>query len=327
MRFTVLASFIAGLVVLSVTAGPAQASVITTGDVDPGGAGTQPDPWAVGGILRVGSTADGTLNVEAGGVVSNTNGNIAAYSGSTGEATITGSGSQWTNSGIMSVGRQGEGTLNVEAGGVVSNHNGYIGRYSGSTGEATITGSGSQWTNSENMFIGGNSSGAGGSGTLNLDDSGLVTVLDTTKLWSTGSLNLDGGSLTTGSFDNSESGALRFRDGTLTVNGAGGFFDPGHGNFEIDGFWSDSLPELVIANTATATLSGDLSIVSGALTVTGSGSQWTSSGMLVGQDMIATGTLNVEAGSIVSSNGSSQFGIGSFAYGVATVTGTGSAVD
>ena len=43
MRFTVLASFIAALAVLSVTAGPAQASVITTGDVAPGGAATQPE--------------------------------------------------------------------------------------------------------------------------------------------------------------------------------------------------------------------------------------------------------------------------------------------
>jgi len=66
---------------------------------------------------------------------------------------------------------------------------------------------------------------------LNIYDSGLATVSDITKLWSTGTLHLDGGNLTTGSFDNSEAGAFNFEDGTLTVNGAGGSFDPGIHNF------------------------------------------------------------------------------------------------
>ena len=42
------------------------------GYVNPGGDGTQVDPWAVGVILRVDdSNADGTLNVEAGEVLAN----------------------------------------------------------------------------------------------------------------------------------------------------------------------------------------------------------------------------------------------------------------
>ena len=224
MRFTTFISFVAALVVLSMAAGPAQASVITTGDVDPGGAGTQPDPWAVGGTLTVGDSSSGTLNiesegvvtsttgrigeasgstgiatvtgsgsqwnnsydlgvgtygsgslsVEAGGEVTNTYGWLGAWSDSTGVATVTGSGSQWTNSGVMSVGKIGDGTLNVDAGGVVANTIGYIGEDYGSTGIATITGSGSQWNNSGSLYIGGGSLGSGGSGTLNLTDSGLA---------------------------------------------------------------------------------------------------------------------------------------------------------
>ena len=122
MRFTALPSFLAALAVLSVTAGPAQASVITTGDVDPGGAGTQPDPWAVGGTLKVGDSGSGTLNVTNGGVVSNTSGYLGYYSGSTGEATVTGSGSQWNNSSYLYVGQSGTGTLNIESAGVVTNY-------------------------------------------------------------------------------------------------------------------------------------------------------------------------------------------------------------
>jgi len=65
-RFAVLRIVALALVVGSVTAGPVQASVITTGDVDPGGAATQPDPWLIVGNLRVGDSGNGTLNVKAG---------------------------------------------------------------------------------------------------------------------------------------------------------------------------------------------------------------------------------------------------------------------
>ena len=47
-RLTVSTSLLAGVVVLTATIGPVRASVITTGDVDPGGAGTQGDSWPVG---------------------------------------------------------------------------------------------------------------------------------------------------------------------------------------------------------------------------------------------------------------------------------------
>ena len=66
-RFAVLRIVALALAILSATAGPVRASVITTGDVDPGGAATQPDPWSVGGALKVGDSGDGTLNVDGGG--------------------------------------------------------------------------------------------------------------------------------------------------------------------------------------------------------------------------------------------------------------------
>ena len=81
----------ASLVVALVTVGiPAPADVITTGDVDPGGAATQPEPWEVGGELEVGDLGIGTLNVDAGSMVSNTKGYIGRKHGSTGEATVAG---------------------------------------------------------------------------------------------------------------------------------------------------------------------------------------------------------------------------------------------
>ena len=101
--------------------------------------------------LAVGHIGHGTLNVEAGGVVSNTFSNIGY--GGTGAATVTGSGSQWNNSDNLSVGRFSDGTLNVESGGVVNSLRGFIGRNSYDlpivdkvgTGVATVNGTGSQW--------------------------------------------------------------------------------------------------------------------------------------------------------------------------------------
>jgi T5SS/PEP-CTERM-associated repeat protein len=389
------------VIVLVTCVVPTRASVITTGDVDPGGAATQLDPWTVGGDLKVGRYGNGTLNVEAGGavsnaigylgyqtgsagearvtgeasewnntgplrvgyqgdgtlhvegggVVSNAHSSIGTSSSSTGMATVTGASSRWTNSSNLYVGSSGNGTLNVEAGGVVSNTYGHLGYNVGSTGEATVTGPGSQWSNSNSLFIGGNGSQARGTGTLNLADRGLVTVSSTTKLWSTGTINQDGGNLTTGSFDNTDLGTLNFHDGTLTVNGAGGVFNPGTADFTIDGNVITDLPELVVANTATATLSGDLRVgnanqgaltveaggavdtfkgyigkesgSTGIATVSGSGSQWNNSNLLyVGHD--GNGTLNVTDGGVVSSSVINFIGLKAGSMGQATVTGIGS---
>jgi len=74
--------------------------------------------------LFVGNGGSGTLNVQAGGLVTNTNGFIGFDSGSTGVATVTGSGSQWNNSGDLFVGGHnspgGTATLNIENNGLVS---------------------------------------------------------------------------------------------------------------------------------------------------------------------------------------------------------------
>ncbi|MBP61891.1 MAG: hypothetical protein CMJ62_10255 [Planctomycetaceae bacterium] len=80
-----------GLVfVLVVCVAPTWATVITTGDVDPGGTATQPDPWSIEGSLKVGDTGYGTLNIEAGSQVSNEKGYIGSSSDGVGTVTVTG---------------------------------------------------------------------------------------------------------------------------------------------------------------------------------------------------------------------------------------------
>lgn len=68
------------------------ADFIISGDVTPTPAVTP--TWNVGGSLSVGLNGTGTLDVEAGGMVTNEAGFVGALSGSEGTATVTGIGSQ-----------------------------------------------------------------------------------------------------------------------------------------------------------------------------------------------------------------------------------------
>ncbi|MDA7903232.1 hypothetical protein N9B31_06175 [Mariniblastus sp.] len=204
-----------GVVNSSGTSGGIGQNPGSTGSVRVTGSGSQ---WN-SASLSVGSRGHGTLKVEAGGkVVSGNYCDIALNSGSTGIATVTGIGSQWNNSGLFTVGNFGDGTLNVESGGVVSNSTGLIGRYSGSTGIATVTGIGSQWNNSGDLYVGGSDSAIGGAGLLTIADSGLVDVTGATKVWSSGTLTLNGGGLTTGSLVND--GLVQNTGGTSTITGS-----------------------------------------------------------------------------------------------------------
>ena len=73
-------------------------------------------------------SGSGTLTVAEGGAVSNTIGYL------TGEAMITGAGSQWTNSGDLYVAEDGSGMLTVTEGARVSSNSGYLGDNSGRDG-------------------------------------------------------------------------------------------------------------------------------------------------------------------------------------------------
>ena len=75
--------------------------------------------WNNSSQLYVGRYGEGTLNIMAGGVVSNTTGYLGDFSDSVGTVTVSGEGSEWNNSDNLRVGDQGEGTLAIMAGGVV----------------------------------------------------------------------------------------------------------------------------------------------------------------------------------------------------------------
>ena len=185
----------------------------STGTVTVDGAGST---WTSSRV-DVGRIGNGTLNILSGGAVSGDFGLIGSNSFSTGTATVDGAGSAWTSSVRQSVGAFGNGTLNILNGGTVSNLFGHIGRELGSTGTAAVDGAGSTWTNSDSLIVGGDGAAAGGTANLTVQGGGLVEVDGTLKIWNTGTVTLDGGSIVVDTFDHTDGGTFNFIDGTLAV--------------------------------------------------------------------------------------------------------------
>ncbi len=144
------------------------------GQIVNGGTLTLDGSHAMGSQLTVagakGFDVSGNLNINSAAIFENSKGYIAYQAGSTGMATVTGSGSQWNNTQNLIIGWRGNGTLSVEAGGVVASNNGDIGSKSNGSGNVTVSGSGSQWSITKNLTI-----GRSGNGTLNIEAGGVVT--------------------------------------------------------------------------------------------------------------------------------------------------------
>jgi T5SS/PEP-CTERM-associated repeat protein len=246
--------------------------------------------WNISEFLYVGRFySSGTLNIESGGVVNSRQGEIGGFYSTTGVATVRGSGSQWNNSHGLFVGYSGHGTLNVEAGGVVNNLVGLIGRWDDSTGVATVTGEDSQWNNSESLYVGGDQFGPGGTGELTVQDGGLVRSTNRLKVWTTGTVNLDGGTIQAGTLDATPN-TFTWTAGRLSVDYHFGNLVQNAGN-------------LVVGNTSGRTvISGDYTLSNhGALEI-----ELASAGGVAGMDfdrLDITGAANLGGDLIVSLSG------------------------
>lgn len=156
---------------------PAHAqSVSGAGEVLPGA--IQSPHWDVGGDLIVGDTLPGTLTINAGGSVSNTEAYIGNSDGGTGILTVTGrdgSGvaSIWTSVGPVYIGGQAgsSGTLRILDGGVAHSELAVISSDPGSVGEVLVSGAGSSWDLSTTNAL---QIGALGKGSLHIEDGGAV---------------------------------------------------------------------------------------------------------------------------------------------------------
>jgi len=311
-----------------------------TGQISISGGGSRLD---VGDIARVGASGTGAVRVDSGGVVNSTTlAIVGANTGSNGAITVTGTGSAWNSFSLLIVGQRGTGSLSIDAGGTVGAAGGSVGDIAGSNGAVHVADAGSTWANSGNLAVGGS-----GNGTLTIDTGGTVTsiggsisllaggtgtvhVSGSGSNWtSTGSLivgNGGAGSLTieSGGSTTDVDGGIGNQvgsSGTVTVSGASSRW-VNTGNLGV-GIAGNGVLRIENGGAVTSTLSSMIATLAGstgAVTVSGVGSTWTSTGGLtIGG--AGSGAVRIEAGGVVNTQAGATLGAATTGVGTMTVTG------
>ncbi|HEY4199305.1 MAG TPA: autotransporter domain-containing protein [Devosiaceae bacterium] len=272
--------------------------------------------WINNQTLTVGSRGVGKLEIDGGGQVESAWGYVGR-SGGTGTVTVSGSDgnghlSTWTSTNALYVGNGGAGVLNIEAGGVVQNTQGTIGL--NSTGMVTVSGTDggdnvSTWDMIDSANVWHNLDvGSSGTGTLIIEGGGWVGSGQGRLGVGAGAV----GSVTVSGGDGGdhastwENSSLYLGDngtGTLTIEDGGVVNTTGYGYV---GYQDSGDPNAGIAGTAT---------------VSGAGSAWSSSNLIVGT--VAMGILQIENGGAVTSG---SFVVGQTATGTVLI-GDGGAAD
>jgi outer membrane autotransporter protein len=316
-----LSTAIVTLITVAAGMRPASAqSVSGSGNLLPDISNLQTPTWSVGGELHVGDSSTGSLTIQNGGKVDNSDGYIGYGFNVPGAVTVSGTNggtaSTWTNNGSLTVGQAGDGTLTIQGGGQVTNTVGYIGAefiapghhsdviVSGHDASGTIA---STWTNTSQLNIGDNSTG-----NLIIQDGGVVNVQQNAIL----GLNSDGSGNGVGTV------LVTGRD----VNGNASTFNV-TGNLAIGGDANDNRLDIQnggVVNSADGTIGNEVNS-NGTVTVTGrdtndNASTWNTGNIYAGYK--GTGELNVVDGANVASGmsgGSASLYIGYESTGIGIV--------
>lgn len=200
--------------------------------------------------LQVGETngALGTLLVERGATLNTGNIFIGNQAGATGQATVTGAGSQWTGSNQLNVGLYGAGALTVSNAGAASFAAVNIGQANGASGSLLVESGGS--LSSTGMVTAGYDAGATGEITVTGANSSLSA--DSIFLGSSGSgtLAVSGG----GRLGIMNAGLALGANGgsaTMTVSGAGTLWENNDGGVAVARS-AGSTGSLTVSDGATA---------------------------------------------------------------------------
>ncbi len=258
--------------------------------------------------LFIGDFVNGTLNIITGGDVRNSHAYLGWRQGSTGVATVDGTGSTWTCNGGVTVGSGffASGTLDISAGGAVSSTYGTIAWSPGSSGVVTVDGTGSTWTNSGVLTVG--PIGYINDATLEITNGGTVTVGGSTSVNSVSEINVSNGT-----FD---------ADGDLTIDGG----SLSANSNSVVNFASGILrngASVTVENGASLTHSATLDLESDVMMQVSSGATYAASGLVkVGTVSGPASELIVDGqDTLVSSDFAIDVGYGG--TGIMTVTGGG----
>ncbi|XJN85613.1 autotransporter domain-containing protein [Mesorhizobium terrae] len=268
--------------------------------------------------LYVGELGVGTLTVEGGARLQNEAAVLGYFAGGVGFATVSGAGSMWFNEDNLTIGQNGEGHLTVaDSGQVLTNNSSTIGRQLGSLGQVTVTGAGSSWLTDNELLV-----GSQGTGRLSLENGGVavsLTAVVGAQSTSTGFVRVDGSGsawavtegiglgfagageleITNGgkvTADYLFSGSENRASGRIFVSGAGSLLETAHGI----GLGYGGAGSLTVADGAVVRSTGEETIIGvavgsgGAAIVTGAGSLWQNSALLVGN--FGNGTVTVTDG-------------------------------
>ncbi len=282
--------------------------------------------------VTVSDSGHASMTVRNGAVISNAGiGQVGKSSGSSGQATVTGSGSQWNNQSSLFVGNYGNGVLAIEDGGVVSNSAGFVGTQSTATGEVTVTGDGSRWNNSS-LFVGGSASTDGGAGSLTIEANGQVnvgsdlyagslTALTVSDSGSGGILEVrNGGVVSTDQVG--QIGLSAGSNGLATVTGSGSQLNHAEGlSVGVEGSGTLNVDSGGVVSSQVGFV-GFASGSQGEVTINGDDSRWSNTEAL-GIGWQGQGTLNISSGGEVS-NTTGYLARWADSLGSATVTGSGS---
>jgi T5SS/PEP-CTERM-associated repeat protein len=282
-------------------AGPAQAAIVVSGDVNP----ADPEVWADIPIIAVGQTADGAVSVNAGSSVGlvfsdYVNTHLGNASGVTGTLSVDGAGSTWYGfnaaTGIYAgAGAGGTGIINITNGGTIRNAFMALGSANHATGILNITNGGIYEIQDGSASIG----AAGGATGIALVD-GPGSKLGT----SAEGLILVGQSGT---------GLLTVTNGGSVASFQGSVGGSGTGRVILDGpgsTWFIGEAGLAVGNGLITVTSGALLSVSsvddpslgvfagsqGTVIVNGAGSRWNNGGQSVYVGQGGTGRLAVSDG-------------------------------
>ncbi len=211
-------------------------------------------------------TGGGTFTSNKGTSASGSSGIIGRDTAGDGFVSVSDNLSCWTQDGALTVGWLGQGHMEVLNGARVSCVDGLVGRSAGSNGYVLVSGAAALWAITGSAAVGGSLTDPGGQGYLEVSDDGGVEAGDTLRVWPTGALTVDGGTVTAGGLAGPVGARVYLRDpagGTaLTVGGSTSaeFF----GDLHDSPGGSGSLKKV---GTGTQTLAGSDITYTGATTV------------------------------------------------------------
>ena len=255
------------------------------------------------GDISIGHIGTGRMEVRQGGAVRTNRGFIGFNSGTDGAVLVTGAGgsSLWQCTGSIWVGNGGNGTLEVRDGAsTTSAGNGYIAFNNGTTGYALVSGTNSVWSTAAGLYIGGNSSGPGGNGGLQIENSatayaGAATLYNTGTLLLGADPHLDAPLTALG-------GSIQMLSTTTFTNA----FTLGAGGVHVQTNFFDATFSGVISGSGALDKSGGFTVGPGSLSLSGNNSY--------------TGGTTISAGSLFANNTAGS-ATGTGPVTVTTITG------